>query len=93
MFDSQLAAEWLKAFKPPERIAPSAFAEREIRLAASANALPGPLRLTSYQREIVDAIADDETEFIVLMLSSQVGKSLAVLAMMAYAIEIGRAHV
>lgn len=88
MFDSQLAADWLKAFKPPERIAPSAFAEREIRLAASANALPGPLRLTSYQREIVDAIADDETEFIVLQLSSQVGKSLAVLAMMAYAIGV-----
>lgn len=88
MFDSELAAAWLRAFRPPEKVAPSVFAEREIRLSASANALPGPLRLASYQREIVDAMADDDTEVVVLMLSSQVGKSLSVLAMLMYVIGI-----
>src|ERR1700742_2212675 len=77
MIDAQLALAWRRAFAPPPAIAPSAFAESEIILPSSANAIPGPLRLASYQRELVDAIADD-AEICVLMLSSQVGKSLSV---------------
>lgn len=86
MMDSDLGTVWLRAFAPPPKIAPSCFAEQEITLPGSANASPGPLRLAPYQRELVDAIADDDVEIIVLMLSSQVGKSLSVDAMMAYVI-------
>ena len=86
MSDITLELGWLEAFRPPPVIAPSAFAEAQIVLPASSNAQPGPLRLASYQREIVDSIAADDCEIIILMLSSQVGKSLSVDAMMAHVI-------
>lgn len=86
MLDAQLALSWLRAFAPPPAIAPSAFAEAEIILPSSANAIPGPLRLASYQRELVDTVADDAVEIIVFMLSSQVGKSLSVDAQLMHSI-------
>lgn len=78
MTETTLALAWLRAFAPPPAIAPSAFAEAEIILPSSANAIPGPLRLASYQRELVDTVADENVEISVFMLSSQVGKSLSV---------------
>lgn len=86
MTDMTLALAWQRAFAPPLAIAPSMFAESQIFLPSSANAIPGPLRLASYQRELVDAIADDDVEIIVLMLSSQVGKSLSVDAQLMHSI-------
>ncbi|MEW6395296.1 MAG: terminase gpA endonuclease subunit [Pseudomonadota bacterium] len=86
MLDEQLARTWLRALAPPPKIAPTAFAEAEIILPGSANAIPGPLRLAPYQRELVEAMADDEVEIIVLMLSSQTGKSISIDAMMGYGI-------
>src|SRR5690242_6348633 len=86
MIDAQLARAWVRAFAPPLKIAPTTFPESEIILPSSANSIPGPLRLASYQRELVDAIADDDVEVVVLMLSSQVGKSLSVDAALAYCI-------
>ncbi|MHC6153536.1 phage terminase large subunit family protein [Bradyrhizobium elkanii] len=82
MLDDALARTMLRALMPLPRISPSEFAERELRLPASSNALPGPLRLRTFQREIVDAIRDDDVETIVIMAGSQVGKSLAVEAQM-----------
>jgi phage terminase large subunit GpA-like protein len=78
MLDNALARTMLRALAPLPRVRPSEFAERELRLPASSNALPGPLRLRTFQREIVDAIQDDEVETIVVMAGSQVGKSLAI---------------
>src|SRR6202048_1331321 len=78
MIDENLARSWVRAFAPPPRIAPSSFAEAEIILPGSANAVPGPLRLAPYQKELVDAIADDSVEGIVFMLSSQTGKSISI---------------
>lgn len=86
MIDEHLARSWLKAFAPPPKIAPTTFAEREIILPGSANAIPGPLRFAPYQRELVEAFADDEVEIIVLMLASQTGKSISIDAMMGYGI-------
>jgi phage terminase large subunit GpA-like protein len=86
MTDAQLALAWLRSFAPPPAIAPSAFAESEIILPPSANAIPGPLRLASYQVELVDAVAADDAEIIVFMLSSQVGKSLSVDAQLMHSI-------
>jgi len=85
-YDAQLALSWLRAFCPPPAIAPSAFAESEIILPSSANAIPGPLRLASYQVELVDSVAADDAEIIVFMLSSQVGKSLSVDAQLMHSI-------
>lgn len=89
MIDEQMARSWLKAFAPPPKIAPTTFAESEIILPGSANAIPGPLRLARYQRELVEAFADDEVEIIVLMLASQTGKSISIDAMMGYGIACG----
>ncbi|SFO17902.1 Phage terminase, large subunit GpA [Bradyrhizobium sp. Ghvi] len=88
-----IAREWLRAWSPPQIVKPSTFAEAEIYLPASANAQPGPLRLTSYQREIVDSIADPEVEFIILQLASQVGKSASVNAMLSWIVDCNPAPV
>ena len=86
MTDDSLARSWLGALAPPPKVAPSSFAEQEIILPGSPNAIPGPLRLAPYQRELVDSIADDETEIVVFMLSSQTGKSISIDAMLGYCI-------
>ncbi|WP_407194291.1 phage terminase large subunit family protein [Bradyrhizobium sp. STM 3566] len=86
MIDHDLARAWLRALAPPPIVAPTAFAESQIVLPASANALPGPLRLAPYQREPIDAIADDDVEIIVLMLASQTGKSTTINAIMGHCI-------
>ncbi len=83
---SDVLKSWAGAFAPPPRILPSEFAEAEIYLPSSSSSTPGPLRFASYQRELVDALADDEVETIVLMLSSQVGKSTTIDALMGYCI-------
>jgi hypothetical protein len=57
MIDATLARGWLRALAPSPIVAPTVFAEREIVLPASANARPGPLRLTAYQREPIETIA------------------------------------
>src|SRR5947207_14247640 len=86
MMDTDLALSWVRAFAPPPKIAPSVFAETEILLPGSANAIPGPLRLAPYQRELVDAIADDEIEVVIMILSSQTGKSISIDAQLGYCI-------
>jgi phage terminase large subunit GpA-like protein len=86
MIDHDLARAWLRALAPPPIVAPTAFAESQIILPASANALPGPLRLYPYQREPVDAVADDDVEIIVLMLASQTGKSTTINAILGHCI-------
>lgn len=86
MIDTQLALTWLGLFRPPPVIAPSVFSEAEIKLPSSANAIPGPLRLAPYQKELVDSISDDDTDIIVMLLSSQVGKSISVDCQLMYCI-------
>jgi phage terminase large subunit GpA-like protein len=65
-------------FAPPDRLCASAWAEANLYLPASANARPGPLRLAKYQADMVDAIDHPDVRVAVLNLASQVGKSLAV---------------
>lgn len=84
--DEELIRRWLGALVPPLRVQPSVFAEDEIRLPASTNALPGPLRLAPYQTELVDAIAADDCEVVVMMLSSQTGKSISIDSQLGYCI-------
>jgi phage terminase large subunit GpA-like protein len=78
MIAFDILGRWLDAFKPPPQMLPSEFAEAHLLLPASANAIPGPLRLTKYQKGIVNTFADQAIETIVLCCSAQVGKSLAV---------------
>ena len=65
-------------FAPPERLRASEWAEANLYLPASANARPGPLRLSRYQADMVDAIDHPDVRVGVLCLASQIGKSLAI---------------
>lgn len=78
MIDCDIIRNGLHAFRPPKLVLPTVFTQSELRLPASSNAVPGKLRLSEFQKEIVDAIADPDVEILVLMLASQIGKSLAV---------------
>ena len=83
MIDEQLVRAWLGALAPRPKIAPSTFAEEQIILPPE-SPIPGPLRLAPYQKEPIDALADDNIHTVILMWSSQVGKSTIVNAMMAH---------
>ena len=85
MTDFDLTGAWLAALCPPARVAPSVFAERELRLPSTVSARPGPVRLTRAQKGIVDAIAAPDVRKAVLMTSVQVGKSLTLAALLAHA--------
>lgn len=75
---NELTLGWLSHFNPPDRVSHAEWCEANIELPAGQNARPGPLRFTSFQKGIVDALADPSVEIVVLMLASQVGKSLAI---------------
>ncbi|MCW2284902.1 phage terminase large subunit GpA-like protein [Rhodoblastus acidophilus] len=78
MYDFDLASKILAAFKPPKRLTPAEWAEQNIVLPSESNAEPGPLRLTRYQRGMVDAVADECADTLVFMLASQTGKSISI---------------
>ena len=48
------------------------------------NAYPGPLRLVSYQRGILEAYAAADVRRITMMIASQIGKTQLVSIMVAY---------
>ena len=84
--DSILVGAALHAFTPPPILTPSQFAEAQLYLPASSNSRPGPLRLTQYQRGMIDTFVDPKVHTIVMCCSAQVGKSLTVDALVAYTI-------
>jgi phage terminase large subunit GpA-like protein len=65
----------LRSLIPPPRLRLSEWIERNIRLPEGSTALPGPVRLWPYQREIADAIADPAIERVTLVKSVRVGFS------------------
>ncbi len=83
--DRALLQSWQAGFAPPAILSPSEWAEQNIYLPAESNAEPGPLRLTAYQRGLVDAIPDETADTLVFMLASQTGKSLSIDCALGYA--------
>ncbi len=73
MIDSQLQAAWLTSFAPPPKTNIVEWCKSNIVLPAS-NAEPGPLSLVSYQKGLVEAFADPDTETLVYMLASSDGE-------------------
>ena len=88
-----LYQNWLGYLAPPRRLLPSQWAESAIVLPESANAQPGPLKLTNYQREIVDTFAEPNVHTIVLKLASQTGKSTAIDVLLGYTIDCAPAPI
>lgn len=71
---------------PPPSLTVSEWADLYRRLSSEASAEPGQWRTerAPYQREIMDALNDDETETIVVMSSAQVGKTEIILNIIGY---------
>jgi phage terminase large subunit GpA-like protein len=63
---------------PPVKLKLSEWLEKNIRLPEGITALPGPIRLWPYQREIADAIGDPEIERVSLCKGVRVGFSTLV---------------
>ncbi len=61
------------ALRPPPRLQLSAWIERHLYLPDGVSALPGPVRLWPYQREIADAIGDPLLERVTLVKPVRVG--------------------
>ena len=67
----------LTILRPPPELSISDWADANRRLSSEASAEPGQWRTSraEYQRGIMDAISDGSVESVVIMSSSQVGKS------------------
>lgn len=62
----------------------SAWTEENIILPREVTSMPGPLKFAPYQKAFAEAVDDPSVEVIVLMTSSQVGKSEFLTAAAAY---------
>jgi phage terminase large subunit GpA-like protein len=71
------AAKALKNFKPPESLTVAEWADRNRRLSPENSAEAGPWRTsrTPYLREPMEAFTDPKVRKVVMVASSQVGKS------------------
>lgn len=84
---------WRKAFlgvfRPKPKLSGSDWADKYRFVAPGTSAEPGEWRTsrTPYLREPMDVATDDETETVVLMCSSQVGKSECLLNVLGYYME------
>lgn len=78
----------VKQFEPPADLSVSEWAER-YRVISPENAEPGPWRngRTPYLVDVMDAFSDPRVRHIVMVASSQIGKTEAELNMLGYVIE------
>lgn len=79
----------VKNFKPPEDLTVTEWAEKYRRLSPENSAEAGPWRTdrTPYLREIMDAFTDPKIRRLIVVASSQVGKSEMELNMLGYLID------
>lgn len=86
----QLVAATLQRFAPPPRLSLSAWADAERILPAESSAEPGRWRTdrVPYLREPMDAIGDRHVETVVLMASSQVGKTEVLLNLLGFHMQL-----
>ena len=79
----------LAVLKPPPDLTISDWADQNRRLSSEASAEPGQWRTSraEYQRGIMDAISDPAAETVVIMSSSQIGKSESLLNMVGFHID------
>ncbi len=77
-------------FKPPERLTVTEWSDKYRWLSAENSAEPGRWKTsrTPYLKEPMDAFTDPKIHHIVVVASSQVGKSEMELNMLGYAIDV-----
>lgn len=77
-------------FKPPEQLTVTEWADKYRRLSAENSAEPGRWKTnrTPYLKEIMDAFTDPKVHHLVIVASSQVGKTECEMNMLGYVIDI-----
>lgn len=85
----QIVSKTWKQFKPPEKLSLSEWADNYRFLSAGITAEPGRWRTdrAPYQKGMMDAISDNRFAHVVVMSSSQVGKSELILNTLGYFID------
>jgi phage terminase large subunit GpA-like protein len=85
-----VADAFLPALEPPPQITVSEWADRFRMLSPEASAEPGQWATARapYQREVMDALNDDDVHTIVMMSSAQVGKTEILLNTIGYLIDL-----
>lgn len=80
----------LRLFAPPPRLKVSEYADRSVYLPREGNAEPGKYRITRvpYQREMLDDAIDPDIEEFVWVIASQMGKTLCIIIICEYFIEV-----
>lgn len=88
MSELRLFPAEIEAWRPPERLTVSEWADRH-RVLVSPSAEPGPWRTerTPYLREILDCFSDPDVVQITIMASTQVAKTEAQLNCLGYIID------
>jgi phage terminase large subunit GpA-like protein len=84
----QLFRKIVKSVAPPPRLTISEWADRNRKLSRETAANPGQWRTAPYQREIMDCVTDPRIEKVVVMSSSQVGKSEIINNVIGYYIDV-----
>jgi phage terminase large subunit GpA-like protein len=79
----------LQAFKPPENLTVSEWADKYRILDARSSARPGRWKTstTPYLREIMDRFTDATTERIIMMVAAQTGKSETLFNALGFAVD------
>lgn len=78
-----LRRDTLALMRPPPRIPLADWIEANIYLPAGASALPGRMRLWSYQRGICDSLDDAEIERVTVLKSARIGYSALIQGVLA----------
>ena len=78
------------AWKPPQRLTVSQWADERRVLGSESSAEPGrwDTNRAPYQRAIMDAVNDPEVETVVVMASAQVGKTEILLNILGWAVDV-----
>lgn len=78
MINTNSAKVMLKAWKSwaaPPSLTVTQWADTYRKLSPEASSSPGQWRTADYQKDVMDAVTDPETDKVILMWSSQVGKT------------------
>lgn len=86
----QLEQAFYRALAPPQALTVSEWADEFRVLSSEASAEPGRWRTdrAPYQRDLMNAILDPRVHTVVIMSSSQVGKSEVLLNVLGYGIDV-----
>jgi phage terminase large subunit GpA-like protein len=85
---NELLLGFLEGFLPPPKLTVAEWADRYRYLSPESSAEAGKYRATAYQRGVMEAYSDSSVSSLVLMWSSQVGKTEIINNIVGYHIDI-----